>query len=53
MVSLRKFILPLLCDSEQLKFGLCDRLSEERVERNLVLCEPVNEAIGFFVNLNL
>jgi hypothetical protein len=28
-------------------------LSEERVERNLVLCEPLNEDVGFFVNLNL
>jgi hypothetical protein len=28
-------------------------LSEERVERDPVLCEPLNEDIGFFVNLNL
>jgi hypothetical protein len=28
-------------------------MSEERVERDLVLCEPLNEDVGFFVNLNL
>jgi hypothetical protein len=28
-------------------------LTEERVERDPVLCEPLNEDIGFFVNLNL
>jgi hypothetical protein len=28
-------------------------LSEERVERDLILYEPLNEDIGFFVNLNL
>jgi hypothetical protein len=28
-------------------------LSEERVERDSVLCEPLNEDVGFFVNLNL
>jgi hypothetical protein len=28
-------------------------LREKRVERNLVLCEPLNEDVGFFVNLNL
>jgi hypothetical protein len=28
-------------------------LREERVERNTVLCEPLNEDVGFFVNLNL
>jgi hypothetical protein len=28
-------------------------LREKRVERNSVLCEPLNEDVGFFVNLNL
>jgi hypothetical protein len=28
-------------------------LREERVERDSVLCEPLNEDVGFFVNLNL
>jgi hypothetical protein len=28
-------------------------LSEKRVERNLVLCEPLNEDVGFFVDPNL
>jgi hypothetical protein len=28
-------------------------LREERVERDLVLCEPINEDVGFFVNPNL
>jgi hypothetical protein len=28
-------------------------LSEERVKRDLALCEPLNEDVGFFVNLNL
>jgi hypothetical protein len=28
-------------------------LREERVERDPVLCEPLNEDVGFFVNLNL
>jgi hypothetical protein len=28
-------------------------LREERVERELILCEPLNEDVGFFVNLNL
>jgi hypothetical protein len=28
-------------------------LSEERVEKDLVLCEPLNKDVGFFVNLNL
>jgi hypothetical protein len=41
------------CDSEQLKVGLYDDLSEERVERDLTLCELLNEDVGFFVNLNL
>jgi hypothetical protein len=41
------------CDSEQLKVGLCDDLSEERVEKDPALCELLNEDVGFFVNLNL
>jgi hypothetical protein len=28
-------------------------LREERVEGDLVLCEPLNEDVGFFMNLNL
>jgi hypothetical protein len=28
-------------------------LREERVERDPILCEPLNEDVGFFVNLNL
>ncbi len=28
-------------------------MREERVERDPVLCEPLNEDVGFFVNLNL
>jgi hypothetical protein len=28
-------------------------LREERVERDLVLCEPLNKDVGFFVNPNL
>jgi hypothetical protein len=28
-------------------------LREERVERDPVLCEPLNEDVGFFVNPNL
>jgi hypothetical protein len=42
-----------LCESEQLKVGLCDHMSEERVERHLALCELLNEDVGFFVNPNL
>jgi hypothetical protein len=42
-----------LCDSEQLKVGLCDHLREERVERDPTLGEPLNEDVGFFVNPNL
>jgi hypothetical protein len=38
------------CDSEQLKVGLCDDLSEERIERDPTLCELLNKDIGFFVN---
>jgi hypothetical protein len=32
---------------------LGDSLREERVERDLVLCESLNEGVGFFINLNL
>jgi hypothetical protein len=28
-------------------------LRKKRVERDSVLCEPVNEGVGFFVDLNL
>jgi hypothetical protein len=28
-------------------------MSEERVERDLILCESLNEDVGFFVNMNL
>jgi hypothetical protein len=35
------------------KVGLGDLLREKRVERDLVLCEPLNEDIGFFVDPNL
>jgi hypothetical protein len=48
-----EFCITHLCDSEQLKVGLCDQLSEERVERDLALCELLNEDVGFFVNPNL
>jgi hypothetical protein len=41
------------CDSKQLKVGLGDLLREEKVERDPVLCEPLNEDVGFFVNLNI
>jgi hypothetical protein len=51
VVSLGKFVS--LCDSEQLKVGLSDHLSEERVERDPALGELLNEDVGFFVNLNL
>jgi hypothetical protein len=50
-VSLEKFVSPL-CNSEQLKVGLCDHLREERVERDPALGELLNEDVGFFVNLN-
>jgi hypothetical protein len=33
--------------------GLCDHLSEERIERDSTLYEPLNEDVGFFVNLIL
>jgi hypothetical protein len=35
------------------RFDLCNHLSEERLERDLALCELLNEDVGFFVNLNL
>jgi hypothetical protein len=34
-------------------FNLCNHLSEERVKRDLDLCELLNKDVGFFVNLNL
>jgi hypothetical protein len=49
----REVCITHLCDSEQLKIGLDDLLREERVERDPVLCEPLNEVIGFFVDPNL
>jgi hypothetical protein len=49
----RKVCITHLCNSEQLKIGLCDYLSEERVERDSTLCELLNEDVGFFVNSNL
>jgi hypothetical protein len=41
------------CVSKQLKVGLGDLLREERVERDPILCELLNEDVGFFVNSNL
>jgi hypothetical protein len=35
------------------RFDLCDHLREERVERDLALCELLNEDVEFFVNMNL
>jgi hypothetical protein len=32
---------------------LGDSLREKRVERDLILCEPLNEDVRFFVNPNL
>jgi hypothetical protein len=52
MGSLGKFELSL-CDSEQLKVGLCDNLREERVERDPTFCELLNEDVEFFMNPNL
>jgi hypothetical protein len=49
----REVCIAHLCDSKKLKVGLGNRLREERVERDPILCEPLNEDIGFFVNLNL
>jgi hypothetical protein len=48
-----KVCIIYLYDSEQLKVGLCDHLSEERVERDPALCELLNEDIKFFMKLNL
>jgi hypothetical protein len=48
-----KFCISHLCDSEYLKVGLCEHLSEERVERDPSLCELLNEDVGFFVVPNL
>jgi hypothetical protein len=49
----REVCITHLCDSEQLKIGLGDLLREERVERDPILCEPLNEDVGFFVDPNL
>jgi hypothetical protein len=49
----REVCIAHLCDSKKLKVGLGNRLREERVERDPILCEPLNEDIGFFVNPNL
>jgi hypothetical protein len=48
-----EFCITYLCDSKQLKVGLCDHLREESVERDPALCELFNEDVGFFVNLSL
>jgi hypothetical protein len=48
----REVCITHLCDSKQLKVGLGDLLKEERIERDLVLHEPINEDIGFFVDPN-
>jgi hypothetical protein len=36
-----------------LRFDLCDHLIEKMVERDLTLCELLNEDVGFFMNPNL
>jgi hypothetical protein len=41
------------CDSKQLKVGPGDLMREERVERDPVLHEPLNEDVGFFVDPNI
>jgi hypothetical protein len=52
MVSLGKFVLPffVIVNSSRVSWWLLDR---ERVERNPILCESLNEDVRFFVNLNL
>jgi hypothetical protein len=52
VVSLGKFVLSFVIVSSS-RSDLCDHLSEERVKRDLTLCEPLNKDVGFFVNLNL
>jgi hypothetical protein len=49
----REVYITHLCDSDQLNVGLGDLLREKRVERDPVLCEPLNEDIRFFVDPNL
>jgi hypothetical protein len=44
--ALRGLVLTLEKRERELKFGLCDQLSEERAERNLVLCELLNGDVG-------
>jgi hypothetical protein len=51
VVSLGKLVCLFVIVSSS-RFDLCDHLSEERVERDLSLCELLNEDEGFFVNLN-
>jgi hypothetical protein len=41
------------CDSKQLKVDLDDLLRGQRVKRDSVLCELLNEDVGFFVDPNL
>jgi hypothetical protein len=52
VVSLKKFVLSFVIVSSS-RSDLYDHLSEERVERDPALCEPLNKDIGFFVNPNL
>jgi hypothetical protein len=49
----REICITHLCDSEQLKVSFGDLLREERVERDPVLCEPLNEDVRCFVDPNL
>jgi hypothetical protein len=49
----RKVSTAHCCDSKQFRVGLGDLLSEKMVKRDLVLCELLNEDVGFFVDLNL
>jgi hypothetical protein len=51
-VSLGKCVLPLVIVRSS-RFNLCDHLNVERVERDLALCKPLNEDVGFSVNLKL
>lgn len=44
--ALRGLVLTLDKSERELKFGLCDQLSGERAERNLVLCELLNGDVG-------
>jgi hypothetical protein len=53
VVSIGKFVLPIVFIVSSSRFDLYDHLSEERVERELTLCELINNDVEFFVNLNL